>query len=443
MKSYKLFIISILIGVSARAQQTDPVLSQLIGQAQENYPAIGQQQQALLLAQSREQLTRSQYLPVLAADASYTYVDPVAQANFVTPIPDFQRQQVILQQAVLQFQPHNNYNTALNGSWIAYDFGRTKASLLRNQFETQAAKDNIESVRHTLAYQVANLYYGIVYLQKAIALQESQLKLLNENQKVISNRIKSGDEIDFNLITTQVRYKNTQTRLIDLESQLEKQYIALSNLTGKEVRGQISQEVAFAWSLNEITPENALSKAQENNWDLKILKEREKAASQDILIAGRGFYPSLSFSGSVGYKNGIQPDINQFRFNTALGARLSIPIYNASRNRLQQGVARINLQFSKYTTQSQALTLKTGIEQAITDLKAIQQKLDLSDAQVEQASYAIKLADSRYKNGVITSLEQLTAQTQLEEARLNRLQFEYQLVLAKLELNRLAGVKFW
>ena len=433
MKKILILLIFIRLTASAQDQKADALLTGMVNQALENYPRIREQQQSLALSNIRQEITRSQYLPVVSGDASYTYINPIPQVVFATPAGD----------SKIQFQPYNNYSTSINVNWTAFDFGRIRANLLRNQLEIESAKNNIEGVKHTLAYQVANLYYSIVYLQKAIEVQQSQLNLLSENQKVIANRIKNGDEIDFNLISTQVRYKNTETRLVDLQNQLDRQYIALSNLIGKDTRNQIGAAVPFAWNLQEITADNAFAKALENNWDLKALKDRERVAQQDIAIATRSYYPTLALSGSTGFKNGIQPDIFQFRFNTVLGARLSIPIYNGNRLKLQEEVAKTSLQLSKYTTDSQTLNLKTSIEQAISDLKSVQQKIDLSDAQVQQAAYGVKLAETRYKNGVITSLEQLTAQTALQEAQLNKIQFEYQMVLAKLELNRLAGIKFW
>ncbi|MFC0181725.1 TolC family protein [Pseudarcicella hirudinis] len=53
------------------------------------------------------------------------------------------------------------------------------------------------------------------------------------------------------------------------------------------------------------------------------------------------------------------------------------------------------------------------------------------------------MAESRFKNGVITNVEIESAQTALKEAQLTQLQYQYQIVLAKLEINRLTGVKFW
>jgi outer membrane protein len=439
----RLFIFLLLIFSDLRvfSQTSDNVLNSLINQSLAYYPALKAQQQNIKLAEIRRQVTKSQFMPTLSADAGYLYVNPIPQAVFSTP--DFTTTPITVRESALQFQPANNYNTALNANMLIYDFGRTNASLEKSRTDIQFANDNAAASQHTLAYQVANLYYGVIYLQKAIEVQNAQLSLLQANEKVISDRIRNGDEIDFNLISTQVRYKNTQTRTLDLQNQLEKQLISLGSLVGKDVHAQIDPKADFKLTTADIDPESTVSQAQTGNWDLKLSQDREKFIQTDLLIASRGFYPALSFNGSVGFKNGIQPDIYQFRFNTALGVRLSIPIYNGNRLRFQSDAARTGFEQAKYQTEAQSITVRAGIEQANQDIKTVQQKLDLSAAQVRQAEYAVRLAETRYKNGVITSLEQLTAQTALQEAQLNSLQYEYQLALARLEVNRLLGVKFW
>jgi outer membrane protein TolC len=69
--------------------------------------------------------------------------------------------------------------------------------------------------------------------------------------------------------------------------------------------------------------------------------------------------------------------------------------------------------------------------------------LALSEQNVTQAQYALKLANVRYQNGVLTNIEIEAAQTALQDAQFTQLQYQYLMALAKLEMNRLSGVRFW
>ncbi|MDJ1480531.1 TolC family protein [Cytophagaceae bacterium YF14B1] len=408
----------------AQNQKAPETLTSLVKQSLDFYPKIKEQQQAVEISSYKTRMAESHHLPTVDFSASYTRIDPVG--TIVIPLPD--------NPISAKFFPNNNYNTALNVRQTIWDFGKTTASVDKSRSEEALSKDGVESLKTTLAYQVANFYYSIIYLQKAIVVQQSQINLLRENEKIIADRIKNGDEIDYNLIATQVRYKNAETRLVDLQTQLDKQYILLSTVTGKDVKNSISADADFSWTQTE---------SENNNWDLKIAKDREQIALQDLSIASNNAKPTLAFQGSAGFKNGIVPEIQRFRFNTVAGINLSIPIYEGHRIKQQQNIAKLSYKMSQYSTETQQLTVKSDVEQALNDIKAARLKLEMYGQQVEQAQYAMKLANSRYQNGVITNLDLLSAQTALEEAQLGELQYKYQLVLAQLQLSRLNGAQFW
>ena len=60
-----------------------------------------------------------------------------------------------------------------------------------------------------------------------------------------------------------------------------------------------------------------------------------------------------------------------------------------------------------------------------------------------KAKEALNLANIRYKAGVITNLEMLTAQTDLQNAELGQIQLQFQVLLSTLTINQIGGTKFW
>ena len=66
-----------------------------------------------------------------------------------------------------------------------------------------------------------------------------------------------------------------------------------------------------------------------------------------------------------------------------------------------------------------------------------------SESQLQAAKQAQQIITSRYKNGVATYLDVTAAATNVEKAAFSKLQYEYQLCIAKIELARLLGVEYW
>ena len=161
--------------------------------------------------------------------------------------------------------------------------------------------------------------------------------------------------------------------------------------------------------------------------------------------------PNLAATAQVGVRNGYVPRINgeqpafsdDFKLNSVLGIRLVIPVYTGHRGAYQTEVAKLNREMLKYSVDITNQGLKRDLEVAQNDYNSAKSKLDLSESNVKQAQYAVKLANTRYLNGVSTNIEIETAQTALRDAQFTQLQYQYQMALAKLEMNRLSGVKFW
>ncbi len=422
-------------------ETTNETLNQLVRAAIDYAPKIKEQQQMVLMGDFRTKIQESALKPQISTEVSVSRIDPVAKAQFsFGPSP-----------TSLQFQPNMNYNANIGGNYVIYDWGKQFANIEKTRLETNLAKSGVEGLKTVYAYQVANLYYGIIYSLKAIEVQKGQLKLIDDNKINIENRVKRGDALDYDLVSGEVRFKNADSRLTEIQSQLERQYIYLSSLIGKDAHGMIPAGTDFNLGTADLSVEGALNQAQSNNYDLKSLKDRDLIAASDVKIAQMSALPNLAANAQVGVKNGYVPRINgeqpafsdDFKLNSVVGIKLTIPVYTGHRGAYQTEVAKLNREMLKYSVDVTNQALKRDLEAAQNDYNSAKNKLDLSESNVKQAQYALKLANIRYQNGVLTNIEIETAQTALRDTQLTQLQYQYQMVLAKLEMNRLIGIKFW
>jgi len=434
MKINKIFIIVCLfLGNKGLAQSSEQVLSKFINQAIDYSPRVKEQQQLLGVGDYRIKVQETGLKPQVSGDVSYSRVDPIAKATL--PVNGEPR--------IIQFQPHNNYNASIAASYVIYDWGRFKESVKKTVLEIQQQSGGIEILKHTLAYQVSQLYFSIIYLQKSILVQQDQVKLVQENGKIITDRIKSGDALEYDAVQVQVRYKNAEMRVIDLQGQLERQYIFLSSLIGSDARKSIPINAELQFVYGKIDMQSTYNEAIVNNVDLKGLLIKESVLAQEVKISSMSSLPTLAANASLGVRNGYLPDIAILRPNSLIGVKLSIPIYTGKRGEYNTQIAKINLDAAKQGTESQKIQISRDLENAYNDIKVANQKKELAASNIFQAEYSLKLAKKRLENGVSTPLEIQSAETGLEEAKFNLLQYDYQALLAKLEISRLSGVKFW
>ena len=426
MKKNLIFLTLLITANTAMAQvKANTELKSLITQSFTYFPKVKEVESAITTAQEKVNLTELNNLPVVNGNASYEFVQP----KIVIPLggTDF------------QFAPVHNLNGNVMASYALFDFGRVKATVTRSKDDLQYAKHNAENVKAQLAYQVAVIYYNIVFLKKAISIQDSLINFLTANLQVVQSKLNNGDALKIDLLNIQANRDQDQNRKVDLMNSLDKQLNLLEYTTGiKKNSGQV-----FDFDINLTDVDAALSVAQSSNIDFLLAKDRIKQSQSELEIAKLGDKPFIGLNAGAGVKNGYVPDVSEMRFNYAAGVSFTVPIYNGGKTKqqvkLQQNIIRQN----ELAAESLSSNYKKDIEQAITDIKSNYERINNTKGQTEQTVYALRLAETRYKNGVGTNLELTNASTNVQRALLTTLQYEYQLCLAKVELAKLMGYQYW
>ena len=402
-------------------QNTNPELAAHLQKAFEHYPRLVEAQIGVQSAAVRTDIQRAGYRPTVSSQASFQYLDPVAEAEFGA--------------GKFQFQPKDNYNLGLTGSGLLFDFGKTKAQIDKAVAEAGLAQDNQEALKNALAYQVAQLFYSIVFTRKQMSVQTGQLQSLRANEMLTKSKLDNGDALELDYLNAQVARANAENRIADLEATLEKQMALMSMLTG-ETTTTVTTET-FDFQKAEV--ENAANQ----NPDLAVAQSRILIAEKEIQVNRKFLRPSINYNTGVGFRNGYQPDIAEFRFNWTVGAGISYPIYVGGRDKKQLKLSELNLLAARSQAQGISETISADLLQAAADQRAAQAKLKTARTIVAQATAALEIAQSRFKNGVATNVDVITAQSNLEQAQLTAISAEYQQCLAGLQTARLKGVHIW
>jgi outer membrane protein len=430
----KLLIISafVLVVIQSNGQPTvDNELKTLIQKSFTYFPRVKELEQQVEINTIREDVTRSGYRPTITGAVTYSYIDPISIINIPTGPGTFNE---------IKTQPNGNQNANVTINQLLYDFGRAKRNLEKSKYDILIAKDNLEASKGTLASQVASIYYSIIYLQKSITVQDSVISYYRAFKKLIDNRIKQGDALEFDALSAQNNIDQAENRKVDLTNALQKQINLLAystGETGKPSATLLDFQIEFS-SIDSLVEE-----AKQNNKELSIAKKRILQQEEELQLNKANQYPTLNLNGALGVRNGYQPDINQNRFNYLIGAGINIPIYTGNRNSNQIKIAETSLQAYRYASETQLANVNRDINQALTDIKSSNERLANTESQIKQTTRALELAKSRFKNGTITYVELINAQTNLQQANLFKLQYEYQRTLAKIELARLTGNVYW
>jgi len=418
--------------ISAQEIKVPVNLKNFVDQSFQVYPKMGELNNLVNLNEVKVELGKAGYLPTAMGDVSYRRQYPTPYIPFSAA--DGQTNNV-------NIQPTNNYNASVSLAQPLIDL-RVNPQINKAKTDLDISKDNLESFKSTLAYQVAQIYYSIIFLNKSLYVQQGQINLLESTLKQISVKVKNGDALNYDLVSTEVKYTNAENFYTDLKAQLDKQYNILGMLTGVSGKDYLSDTI-FNSSVFDMMTDSVSAMAYRNNPDIILAADKIKSAGWDIVSAERSRLPVLNLQAGLGYKNGYMPSIDELSFNYYAGLGVTIPILPSSRPGYQRKIAVINHHASQLALETQKTILNKDLLNSLDDIQKNKKKLAGANTLIRQAQLAQDLATERYKFGVITNLELLTAVSNFKDAQLSQLQFEYNLLLSRMDLCRLTGLRWW
>ena len=420
-----------LLALSAQAQ-TNKELNTLVQQVLTYSPILKAQKTQLQAGEIKTQIQSSYAKPIVAYEAGITRLDPVSKVTFATGgVP-----------SVLQFQPNMNYNTNFVASQTLYDWGKNKSTIDKILLETRLSQTQIDQTAFGLAFQIATVYHQILFLQNVVTIQKAELGRINSHKAIVENQIKLGEALELDVMGLRIQVQNQETKITETETQIDKLIDFLQTQSGqKGIKEQIKA----------ILQANTTKGAIDQHPAILSLEAEKSVFEQEIAIQGKASAPTLAGSASLGVRNGYLPRINgevpafedDFKLNSLVGIKLTVPIYSGKRASMQQSLAKIQqerIAFQKEDTQTK---LAYELRQGQANLNLIQDKLATQKKVIDQAKYAYQLGEARYKEGTIKQLELDQIQNLLEEAQLQEENFKFQFNLQQLDLLKTQGVKFW
>lgn len=339
----------------------------------------------------------------------------------------------------IQFAPVNNFNASFGTMYNLFDFGKLKAAVQKDKLEIQTAKHNTLKTKHNLAYQVAVVYYSIIYFQKAIAIQDSVIRFYQENKRFVENKLKNGEALPLDVINLQATIDQEENKKIDLMASLEKQQSLLEYTTG--LKSTSNDNFNFDIEYDPLSITDGLY--YKTNPSFLIAEDNILTAKKGLDIIRRNNNPAIALHAASGIKNGYVPNVNEIRFNYLGGVSLSIPLYGFGKNkqqiRLQESIIK-QFDLSKNSLLNEQ---KKDVDESLIDIKYNAEKIKHNQNQIDAALKAQSVTSSRYQHGVATYLDIISAANNVQKARLDQLQNALQLCLSKIELAKLLGYDYW
>lgn len=319
----------------------------------------------------------------------------------------------------------NTWRAQLN---VAYEvdlwqrLGKTAQAARADLLATEAAR---ETVRITLATEVARAYYALVALDAQVAATRRSLELRREALELQKVRHEAGLINDLNLRQLEAEVAAARAQLPNLEGARESQELALAVLLGRSPRGIMEGRIARSEDRGElapaVVPEGLPSELLLRRPDVVAAEQQLIAANARIAAARAALFPRIALTGFLGSESASLGDL----FSTParvwqLAFGLAQPIFQGGRlaGEIEAVEARERQAVAQYQRTLQEAFRE--VRQALALQARAREAFEAETARVAALSEAYRLARVRYENGLLSQLEVMDAERNLLQAELNR-----------------------
>ncbi|HEY4715834.1 MAG TPA: TolC family protein [bacterium] len=423
-------------------------LDEAIKFALENNNYIGIQQAEVETSEGTIIAGRSGFLPKLEGKLTYYIGEKGYTINSVVPAnsmgPGF---------------PPADITTGFDSSSFTYDYslGLTLTQPLFtggkiwNAYRQSVLGYNLqnERLRQTeteVILQVKSAFFGVI-LAKGFAEVSLEAKLLaQEHLRVARVRYNIGEATEYEVLRSEVEVANLESQVIKAENGARLATLALRDVTGIKTDDEIIpvgglEAEEFKMSLAECVNAALLQRPE-----IIQLGYQKEMAERMLRIARGGYLPSLALVGNYqslnDKKNGSRlfdmPEKN-WQESYSLLLMLSVPVLDGFYNYGKVKEAKAGV---KKASEIEAQALKgiiLELKQGYASLEEAKNVMLAGGKNVQTARRAVEIAQVQYRNGLITSLELLSAEVGLTQARTNYLQAQYDYALSVAKLKKAIG----
>jgi NodT family efflux transporter outer membrane factor (OMF) lipoprotein len=295
-------------------------------------------------------------------------------------------------------------------SWEPDLWGSVRRSVEAARSNAQASAADLANVELSIRAELATDYFEMRGLDTDQKLLDDTVVSYRRSYDLTVSRLKGGvaTESDVSLADTQLQ--STISQSIDVGVARAQYEHAIATLIG----GPASSFSLLAKPLDLALPQlptGVPSALLERRPDISIAERQAQAANAQVGIAIAAFYPNITLTGGGGFES--QSITTWFQGPSslwAIGGSAAELIFDGGRRHALTDQARHNYEQSADNYRESVLNAFQEVEDNLAALRIYQQEAASQQAAVISARRSTEISTNRYKGGVTTYLEVLTAQ---------------------------------
>ena len=376
----------------------DPQLNKLEERIATDNQALQQAIHNYLAARDQVAAVRSNLFPTLSAGPGVTHSQ--VSRNRATSAPGGKT-------------AYNDLTLGGQAGWEPDFWGRIRRNVEAARATAQASAAETANVNLSLEAELAADYFQLRGLDSQIKLLKSTVGDLEHQLDLTQRRLKGGVATAADVEQAQTQLETVRAELVDLgvgRAQFEHAVGTIANYNLPDFSIPFSP---LDLPLPKV-PIGVPSQLLERRPDIAVQERETAAANARIGIAVAAYYPTISLGGTGGFESAHAGTwIQGPSALWSLGAQATELLFDAGQRHAFTDQARQQYEAQTAAYRNTVLQAFADVEDNLASLRVLDEELAVEQRAVSAAQRSFDTSNQRYKGGVTSYLEVLTAEATL------------------------------
>ncbi len=335
----------------------------------------------------------------------------------------------------IPIKPSSNFNLQLgqllfNGSYLV---GIQTAKLAQ-----KLSEKNLEKTEQEVVSQVTQSYYLILVSEESLQILNNNKENLHAIYKKTEPLVKVGiiEKIELDQLSVQVNSLDNSLKAAERQLEMAKNLLRVQLGVTAETELKLTEKLSDFITAH-LSDDAKLTFTPKQNVDFQLLEVQEELTEKQINMQKAAYLPTVT-----GYYNFtkkiLKPAFDMAPAHMA-GLQMNIPVFSSGERRSKVRQAKIELETTKNNKALAEEQLNIQFKQLQFYLNSATESYETQKKNIEVSREVYQNLKRKYEQGMISSLELTTADSNYLKAESDYLMAVLEVLQAKNELNTLTG----
>jgi NodT family efflux transporter outer membrane factor (OMF) lipoprotein len=334
---------------------------------------------------------------------------------------------------------YNDFTLSGQASWEPDLWGRIRRTVEAARENAQASAADQANIDLSLHAEMAADYFQLRGLDSDVKLLTATVADLERQLDLTQRLLAGGIGTDADVAQARTQLETVRAQLVDLGVARAQYEHAIGTIANQQLSGFSIPASPLNLQLPKV-PLGVPSQLLERRPDIAAAERRAAAANAQIGIAVAAFYPTITLNGTGGFESEhggtwIQGPSALW----SLGAQAAELLFDAGQRHALTDAARHTYEAQAAAYRSQVFQAFNEVEDQLSGLRILEQESGVEQRAVDSAQHSYDLSNQRYKGGVTSYLEVLTAEQALLQNQRTAIDLESRQFVASVGLVRALG----